>query len=311
MPDVDEVDDVAEAEPVDEVAERAAEQQPERDRQVEAPARPRRGTRRSATRRRATRARTAIAWSRKSPKSAPEFWLKTRRTVVADDLDRLARVDRGDEPGLASAGRGRRPPAARPRKTAHRAGLRAVPLPAAASTGGAAVVPVASPCSSRSPPWSEPSAAMSLPVADATAQGDRRPGRSSSSTVARAAASAGGGAVDERRRASRAARRRGGRRPPAAGPRSTGRSGRRAPGRPRVAGPGSPAGSSRASPSARSSGVSCGVDDHDEALVVGDGRAGPRRWPGSRPRRPPASRRASVTEPSGVEARTRRRAPRP
>ena len=41
MPDVDEVDDVAEAEPVDQVADRAAEQQPERDRQVQAPAGPR------------------------------------------------------------------------------------------------------------------------------------------------------------------------------------------------------------------------------------------------------------------------------
>ena len=39
MPDVDEVDDVAEAEPVDHVAERAAEQQAERDRQVAVAAR--------------------------------------------------------------------------------------------------------------------------------------------------------------------------------------------------------------------------------------------------------------------------------
>ncbi len=36
-------------------------------------------------------------------------------------------------------------PTATPMKTAHRAGLRAVPLPADAATGGAAVAPVASP----------------------------------------------------------------------------------------------------------------------------------------------------------------------
>ena len=36
-PDVDEVDDVAEAQPVDQVADRAAEQETERERQVQAP----------------------------------------------------------------------------------------------------------------------------------------------------------------------------------------------------------------------------------------------------------------------------------
>ena len=72
-----------------------------------------------------------------------------------------------------------------------------VPLPTAAATDGAAVAPVASPCSSRSPPWSEPSAVMSLPVADAAAQGDGH-GPASSSTVARAVARPG----RRRRRAS-------------------------------------------------------------------------------------------------------------
>ena len=47
MPDVDEVDDVAEPQPVDQVAQRAAEQQAQRDRQVQARARRGRGTRRS------------------------------------------------------------------------------------------------------------------------------------------------------------------------------------------------------------------------------------------------------------------------
>ena len=76
---VDPVDDVAEAEPVDAGC-RAR-------RRAAARARPRgrgcgpsgRGTRRSARRPRATRGRTASAWSRKRPKSAPRFWLKISR----------------------------------------------------------------------------------------------------------------------------------------------------------------------------------------------------------------------------------------
>ena len=54
-----------------------------------------------------------------------------------------------------------------------------------------------------------------------------------------------------------------------------------------------------------------GVDDDDQALVVGDGRAGPRRREDLDLVRRRASRRRGVTEPSGVDTRRRPRGRRP
>ena len=96
------------------------------------------------------------------------------------------------------------------------------------------------------------------------------------------------------------------------GRRPTARSGRRAPAPPPCAGPGRRAGSSRASPSARSSGVSVVSMTDDEAVVVGDRGAGPRRGldldlvggerlAGERHR---AVRRGSRTAPSRAAAMT-------
>ena len=92
MPDVDEVDDVAEPQPVDQVADRAAEQQAERDRHV-AGSRPDRAwyqTISPTTTERHDR-RTASAWSRNSPNSAPVLWPWTIRTRSPMTRDRLAR----------------------------------------------------------------------------------------------------------------------------------------------------------------------------------------------------------------------------
>ena len=77
---IDEVDDVAEPEPVDQVAERPAEQQPERDREVRGSGRRGRGTRRSGRRRPASTSANGSAWPRSSPNRPPLFWAWTRRT---------------------------------------------------------------------------------------------------------------------------------------------------------------------------------------------------------------------------------------
>ena len=78
-PDVDEIDDVAEPKAVDHVADRAAEQQARARSTGTGSARTARGrpTIRPMTTSDAIANR--IAWSRKSPNNAPEFWLKTRR----------------------------------------------------------------------------------------------------------------------------------------------------------------------------------------------------------------------------------------
>ena len=56
--------------------------------------------------------------------------------------------------------------------------------------------------------------------------------------------------------------------------------------------------SSRASPSATQLGRQLGVDDHDQALVMGDGRARAAAWRGSRPRPLRVRRRPGATPPS-------------
>ena len=109
MPDVDEVDDVAEPQPVDQVAERAAEQEPERDRQVAGSGPTGRGSRRSGRSPRARPARRRSPGRGTARTARPEFWLIHEPDAVADDAARPRPGDSWRRATPWSAGRGRRP----------------------------------------------------------------------------------------------------------------------------------------------------------------------------------------------------------
>ena len=100
MPEVDEVDDVAEPEPVGQVAERAAEQQPEGDRQERVPT----GAAVVPDDRRPTTPRDTIAEQDRLVPEQPEQRAVVLRVdqahEVADDLDPLARLEDRHQPRL-------------------------------------------------------------------------------------------------------------------------------------------------------------------------------------------------------------------
>ena len=288
---VDEVDDVAEAQPVDEVAERAAEQQPEGDRQVAASARPGRGSRRSGRPRRSTPAPKSERLAAEQPEQAAVVLRVDEADEVADDVDRLARREDDDEPGLRELveddDRGGEPEEDRPR-AAGRADARPMAAPPGAPSAATArshaprhAVPGPPPAVARARSWHGPGRRGST-VARRSRRPDRRPARSreirsasvSRATAARCGSTAAGSAVD-----------------PQLDPGVEVEPGVLAEVLDRAL---ELAGVALGAQLGRE----LGVDDDDEALVVGDGGARAAAWPGSRPRRARASRRPASTEPS-------------
>ena len=236
------------------------------------------------------------AWSRNSPNSAPEFWLKTSRTKSPTTVDDLARRRRWRRARPSSAGRGRRPCR---RGRGRRPSGRRVRSPGA--------WPPRRPLdpARRRPPSCQPTRPAARRRSAMTT------GPPSSSTVARCGASAGGSpsASSASVSAATAGEVRG--------------DGRRDGPDPQVdpvveleAGLAAqvldgPLAARGRRPRRRSSGVSCRVEDDDQAVVVGD------RGPGSRRRldldlvrRQRDAGRASPTRPaSNVDLARRGRRP--